>query len=437
MKYLLILVCCLLLGISIDLYGSVIKFAKKTKTKKERLTNIIILFFLFLSIVLLLVGFIFSINDIKDQAQNIIMVASALFTGLAFYVQYQANKQVQKQFKEQQFESQVYKLVDIYRENVYRWKKQDKKTYEDCTDRLVAVNVLETYDILLEEVNSIIIYWKSKNKSDFYSKIYKNELEKIFKEYNCKDINVDDLEFWIKSEITYIILFYGVEEKGNENIKYLFDNKLNNTFLIELTNLLSHKVSLELSNNKGFYSTFKLEKKGFNGKNQFDLHEVLAKDIDYENFSSEALYDSIHIYKYYNGIETLFSHHYRHLYNTFNYINKNNDIDYITRWKTYANLIRTQMTNTEQILFFLNSISFLGRDWELNLLTSRNNPNVTLLNKRLITKYDIIKNIPKGNRSKYKIELFYPDIEWEDLSISIDVNKKMYEIRSSFEKVYN
>lgn len=431
-------ICVITIAIACVLYWFVMKLDIKSKKQQKR--EIILVATLFVAVFFIVLGNNDTIRKIftLSKPDNLIATSAALLTGLAFFVQYLANKQVQKQFKFQQFESHIYKLVDIYRENVLRWKKQDKKSFEDCTDRLVAVNVLETYDILFEEVKSIIIYWKSQNASDFYTKIYRNELENIFKEYNGKDIGIDNLEFWLKSELTYIILFFGVEEKGIENLKYFFANKLNNTFLIELTNLLSHKISMENYGIKGFHSTFKIDNVGFYEKSKFDLKEILEKNIYYETFSRETFPDSIYTYKYYNGIETLFSHHYRHLYNTFSYINKNNDIDYKTRWKTYANLIRTQMTNTEQILFYLNSISFLGRDWELNHLTSRKKPNAEILNKRLITKYDIIKNIPKGDRDHYKIELFYPDIEWEDLSMNSTNNDVRYQYRKRFEdKYYN
>ena len=63
-----------------------------------------------------------SIGTIGDAVGGIlnpvIAIGAALLTFLAFYIQYQANRQVQEQFKVQQFESQFYEMLRLHKENV-------------------------------------------------------------------------------------------------------------------------------------------------------------------------------------------------------------------------------------------------------------------------------------------------------------------------------
>ena len=47
-----------------------------------------------------------------------VAVSAVITTGLAFFMQYQANRQIQDQFKIQQFESQFYEMLRLHKENV-------------------------------------------------------------------------------------------------------------------------------------------------------------------------------------------------------------------------------------------------------------------------------------------------------------------------------
>ena len=69
----------------------------------------------------------------------------------------------------------------------------------------------------------------------------------------------------------------------------------------------------------------------------------------------------------------------------------------------YSKNIRSLFSNHEQIILFLNSISILGRDWELNYA-----------DKKFISKYSLIKNIPKGYRKQYQVAEFYDGIIYEN-----------------------
>lgn len=69
-------------------------------------------------------------NEIGDTVGGILnplfAISICIFTGLAFYAQYEANKQVQQQFKIQQFESQFYEMIRLHKENINSIKYNSK-----------------------------------------------------------------------------------------------------------------------------------------------------------------------------------------------------------------------------------------------------------------------------------------------------------------------
>lgn len=382
-----------------------------------------------------------ALNEVGDAMGGImnpfIAIAAVIVTGLAFWAQYQANEVVKNQFGMQQFENHVYKLADIYRDNVARWGKLDKKYGLVFTDRLVAISVLEAYDTLYSEMTMFIKYWKDIKKEEVEKPEYLSSLKEIIEPNDKLGINDNFYNNWIQSEICYLIIFFGVEDRGRMNIVTQFKEYYVEEFLKAVVFFFSYKITEK--KDKKLIPLFKLriESNNPNGKlsnNDYDR-------INGNHFDKNIIHpyrDEENFFKFYNGTESLFAHHYRHLHSAYKFINDFVNLKYQIRWKVHAKLIRTQMSNAEQILFFLNSICILGRGWELEHIINRKNLNSDKLNKRLVTKYDIIKNIPKGDRGRYYIEKFYPDIEWEDIPMTED-NKKageVYENRSIFEKLY-
>lgn len=67
-----------------------------------------------------------SIGTIGDAVGGIlnpiIAIGAALLTFLAFYIQFEANRQVKKQFESQQFESQFYEMIRLHKENINEMK---------------------------------------------------------------------------------------------------------------------------------------------------------------------------------------------------------------------------------------------------------------------------------------------------------------------------
>lgn len=116
-------------------------------------------------------------------------------------------------------------------------------------------------------------------------------------------------------------------------------------------------------------------------------------------------------YKYYGGHQFKLGHYYRHLFQSVKYINEQKILRYTEKYE-YIKTLRAQLSTPEQYLLFFDSISVIGRDWELNYI--REKPNIYELNKCLITKYNLIKNIPDWYIfDKVDARDFYPNVTFE------------------------
>ena len=83
----------------------------------------------------------------------------------------------------------------------------------------------------------------------------------------------------------------------------------------------------------------------------------------------------------------------------------------------YVKVLRTQLTNSEQKLLFLNAFFKYGDTWEFKFRNlNQSFEEVKIENRKylLITKFGLIKNLPKGLVLKdVSAHNFFPDIEFE------------------------
>jgi hypothetical protein len=87
----------------------------------------------------------------------------------------------------------------------------------------------------------------------------------------------------------------------------------------------------------------------------------------------------------------------------------------------YIKILRGQLSNQEQALLFFNSLSEIGKPWEMKEGIDDDN--------KLLTKYNMFKNIPRGYLKEINIKEYYPDIYYEG-----DLGKS--EKRKELEKKY-
>ncbi|MFH6942946.1 putative phage abortive infection protein [Flavobacterium sp. FlaQc-50] len=113
---------------------------------------------------------------------------------LAFYAQYQANHQVQEQFKIQQFESQFYEMLRLHKDNVNEVSISEKKvlTYSlrNSQTALVDINGRKAFEYHVKEIE-----------------LYYNAAKTIFDKKNS--------EYWLKK--AYHLYFFGINNGGTNN----------------------------------------------------------------------------------------------------------------------------------------------------------------------------------------------------------------------------
>ena len=91
-----------------------------------------------------------------------------------------------------------------------------------------------------------------------------------------------------------------------------------------------------------------------------------------------------------------------------NFANKQKFIKYSDKYD-YVKMLRGQLSNMEEVVLFYNSLSDIGIAWEYYYYKNQD------FNNMLITKYNLIKNIPE-NFTKFSASLFYPMVFFEHMT---------------------
>lgn len=180
-----------------------------------------------------------------------------------------------------------------------------------------------------------------------------SELYRIIKPKVDKDKTIaDDDKEREAINISYFILFFGVSREARE----------------DLENALS----------------------GFDKKM---IREIIEKIS-----ARKTEYDSNTVY--FGGHQVRLGHYYRHLYLTVKYVDKTKFLNEDEKYD-YVKILRAQLTNHEQALFFINSLS-IGKKWE-----DKKN--------KFITKYKLIRNLPRNFIKDIDPKKYYNFVfEWDN-----------------------
>lgn len=141
-------------------------------------------------------------------------------------------------------------------------------------------------------------------------------------------------------DVSYLILFYGVAIDSLQMIKTRFESSYPNR--IGILNALIEK-----------------------------LRQIKAKNRDIVFFG---------------GHQVRLGHYFRHLFHAVKYVDSQVFLTPLEKYE-FVKTLRAQLSTHELAIFFFNSLSQLGAQWER---AASNN------NHKLITKYKLIKNIPQG-----------------------------------------
>lgn len=293
--------------------------------------------------------------------------------GLAFYAQYEANKEVHEQFKIQQFESQFYEMLHLHRENlnemiiegyVFEYNDSDKsKPAKENSKKEKTTSGKKVFATMLKEFEAIhLIATKT-----FMSKFN-------FLEQERKTI-VDPLLKQFVFDHSYFVFFNGVTlykksiQKYKENDTTKFLNLVLDDFVIELEE----------------------KRKSHQDKGIKEFHQYYnTGSVTTNNLFSKSLWLSFN-YKPFSGHQAILAHYYRHLFQTVKFVAKQNEslISYESK-RDYLRILRSMLSNHEQILLLYNWNSGFGSSWEEKKISKRK----VKQGNYFFTDYRMIHNIP-------------------------------------------
>lgn len=288
-----------------------------------------------------------------------ISISAAIITGLAFYVQFQANKQQKSIFEKELAYEKKKRTEDHYeKEQENRLREVDNKFY-----RLLALHKENVNEIELHlDHKSVSSGNCAKGRRAFIP--LSNELEYLY--LITKSIVVTynpSIRNRSIFQIAYRIFFEGYFNFKVEGMIWLFTN-------FKLPNSCYDKIIDAIEEVRDAYN------KSSNGS--FGLIIGLSG----QNFKFD--------YKPFIGHSSRLAHYFRHLYMMVKYIAEQ-DVNLLTygRKRDYLKLLRAQLSNDEQVMLFYNWLGGYGARWEERTRRSFN----FRVNNSFFVDYRMIHNI--------------------------------------------
>lgn len=252
-----------------------------------------------------------------------IAILAAFLTFIAFWAQFDANRELIKENRRNHFENRFYKMLDIHFENVADLNKRIKK----------------------EDGDSCFVAW-CKEITDLFDRLRNENYLRAFVDDFTKRTNND---------------------KAAQEVFINFLNELESSINFRESVLFEIAYSIFFNNET---STLRFE----NGNNSFNVKEFAAL---YKNFITEKSGFSISG----SAKNEFLGHYFRHLFQIVKYVVEQPDDLFDEKdWKSgYLSVLRSQMSDSEQMLLYYNAQSSIGRAWNEN---------------HYIEDYKLIKNIP-------------------------------------------
>ena len=238
----------------------------------------------------------------------LIAISAALLTFLAFYVQYKANDDVRKQFKIQQFESQLYEMLKLHRANIDEMDINNKLVGRKCFVRMFyEFKYIYLSLFNLHKAHNVNFNWNF-NKEEF-----------------CN--------------ISYLVFFYGIGSISNRVVLKRLDEKYHPLTLL-LIDYLEEGAVNEWNNSANDYV-----------------------EIAIDNEDGQTVFVFEMFYYPFDGHNSRLGHYFRHLYQTVSFVVNSDVINERSTQYKYLKLLRAQLSNHEQLLLYYNSLTKFGNGW--------------------------------------------------------------------------
>jgi len=308
--------------------------------------------------------------------------------------------------KRNAFESSFFEMIRLYRANVNditysKTKNKEKIEYEKRqVFRVIYNEFIECYREVKKFSNSTEV-------SDYITPKYEKKLLEITQRINP---NISLIEMAI-IDIAYNIVFYGLGTEGESLVRRNFKKKYNTKYYFKLLYYIKLKPKKSnTSRSNGWKLIRKMELAKLHPLID-DLYANRETPEKIENLSS-ALAQELPMHKpyekYYGGHQFRLGHYFRHLFQSYKYLNEHPDLTQDEKYQ-YGKMLRAQLSTYEQALIMFNSISILGMKWEFTPEKPKN-PNIKT---NLITTYNLIKNLPGEHLYGIKYKTYYKDVDYE------------------------
>lgn len=325
----------------------------------------------------------FELGDIGDFIGGYfgfwIGVIGALLTFLAFYIQYRANKDVQKQFRLQQFETQFHKMIDVYLNNkdkfsIYGYKNPDN----------TAIDLNKYSGRMPEKLKQILAESKQKDKSEKAHNIkalsilsnnnfYFSDKDKAsnFIPYTTTNHAVFQ-KFLVELKVIYIVytegyLDFKLSKDISDEVKHILFIESYKTFMYGLNKYKKEYTTYNKSNTNEAIKSIKTSLEVLHLIRK--IHKTNGTKI-FNNFytkkeESKTLWVKLN-YTPFQGYLHFLPQYYRNLYSIVKYVvNENKNLKLSVEDKlSYLRVLRSTMSDYEQTMLFYNWYSGFGIDWE-------------------------------------------------------------------------
>jgi hypothetical protein len=336
-----------------------------------------------------------------------------LFSLAGFVFLFLTLKEQRLSFQKERFENHFFELVKLHRENVSElsYTKFHNGEYKTGQNRKVFKEIFREFEECLIEVRR---FENSQDADVYYLPKYKREITNLFSERGL-NVNLIDLA---TSNIAYCIVFFGVGKEGEMVLRKLFQKKYKPAYILHVLNFIKLKPKKE--NTIKFANWLALKSLAYQDLRKF-LHNLyyyrrIGRNISLST-AEEEIFTHLKLEKYYGGHHHRLGHYFRLLFQTYKFLAKTKRLTRDEKY-FYGKTLRAQLSTYEQAILFINSISCIGMKWELSPEIDRKGISKKTLkdqiaNSRLITNYNLIKNLPSTHIYGLYFKDYYPLVNYE------------------------
>lgn len=354
--------------------------------------------------------------DVTGQIGDFIGgVVGTIISAAGFYFLYLTFNDQRNSFEKERLESKFFDLIKLHRDNVNELKFDGEKLAEDYDSLFIDKSLYEGKSVFKVIFNQFVICKNELNPFFRRDKIFLPEYEKELMNDSYIIENKINLSTLAKVDICYSIVFYGVNSEGLLILENLFKQKYKPKFINDILRFISLKPAFD---SEILQKWNVVSNRNTRGKRTevvtkiYEWRKTKTLDEDYQFVETIRNYHNRYI-KYYGGHQFRLGHYFRHLYQTVKYINVQENIDYQTKYE-YIKILRSQLSTYEQAILFTNCLSEMGKSWELKPRINKKLKKYEKQDFELITKYNLIKNLPGESIYGIPFKAFFRNIEYEN-----------------------